>query len=327
MSVIVPAYNRANFLPALFNSLFGQTYAPIEVIVVDDGSTDNTQEVVEEWIQQSRDGLSIQYFYQENQGAPVARNRGVEESSGEFIQFLDSDDLLHPQKLDVQVDALDRYPDADVVWGKHQFFQDGTFPNTPSYDKDKLFGAATIETLTHPGHASHPESALYRREAISRIGSWNENLERWQDWEYAFRVAAHQLTSIQLPETFYYLREHNAGKIGDRARSADATQICLRTLSAIDRVISEAEEPCPGLHEAAFRLYLSVLSHAFRTGENEHIKRCFRGARVHCTSATRRCRVEVLEGIYDLFGPRGARIIQEAYSMLKTGTRPAGIGR
>ena len=80
------------------DSVYKQTYRPIEIIVVDDGSTDNTCQVINEWGSKYAEdnGFRLQYFFQENAGAPVARNLGMIESQGEFIQFLDSDDLLHP---------------------------------------------------------------------------------------------------------------------------------------------------------------------------------------------------------------------------------------
>lgn len=326
VSVIVPTYNRANFLPDLLESVRAQTNAPIEVLVVDDGSTDNTRSVIRRCASDSGEEISVRYFYQSNQGAPAARNRGITEARGDFVQFLDSDDLLHPQKLEVQVGALRRYPDADAVWGEHQFFQNGETPDLRTYDKGVLLNSASAEIITRPGRAGHPEGALYRHEAISQIGLWNENLERWQDWEYAFRIAALRLKSVRLSEPFYFLREHDAGKIGDRAQASDAVEVCLRTLSAIDEVIAEEDGPRSALHRTAFRLYVNVLYQAFHTSLDEEIRRCIRGARAHCTTAERRFRLNVLQKIYESFGSGAARSALNIYSLLNTGAGPAGVG-
>src|SRR5690606_31994309 len=96
VSVIIPTYNRSGLLLEALDSLARQTYRPIEAIVVDDGSSDDTPEAVNRWISGlvSGDGLRVRYHRQSNKGAPSARNRGLIESRGEFIQFLDSDDLL-----------------------------------------------------------------------------------------------------------------------------------------------------------------------------------------------------------------------------------------
>ena len=96
VSVIIPTYNRARLLVEAMDSVFAQTYRPIELIVVDDGSKNNTPQVLQEWAAaHARDPrFRMRIFHEENKGAPVARNLGLIESRGEFIQFLDSDDLL-----------------------------------------------------------------------------------------------------------------------------------------------------------------------------------------------------------------------------------------
>ena len=110
VSVVIPTYNRATLIGPAIESVLRQTYPHIEIIVVDDGSTDRTREVVEAF------GQPVRYVHQVNGGAASARNRGLREATGEFIALLDSDDQWFPWKLEAQVRVLDRYPDVGMVW-------------------------------------------------------------------------------------------------------------------------------------------------------------------------------------------------------------------
>ena len=115
VSIILPTYNRAKFLPEAFAAIKGQTWTDWELIVVDDGSSDNTRELVPEltrgWPQ------PVRYIYQENQGAYGARNTGLDQAKGKYVAFYDSDDLWLPHHLNDCVQALDANPDVDWVWG------------------------------------------------------------------------------------------------------------------------------------------------------------------------------------------------------------------
>src|SRR5580698_5910388 len=104
VSVVIPRYNRAAEVPKAIKSALAQTVSDLEVIVVDDGSSDDTGKILEKAF-----GNRIRYYAQENQGASVARNRGVEEARGEWIAFLDSDDYWDREKLEWQFKALDQF--------------------------------------------------------------------------------------------------------------------------------------------------------------------------------------------------------------------------
>jgi len=114
VTVILPTYNRAAFLPGAFASLKSQSFADWDLIVVDDGSTDKTRETIEQF---ERSLPRFRYVYQENRGAYAARNRGLEFATGRYIAFFDSDDLWLPHHLERCVTALDRHADVDWVFG------------------------------------------------------------------------------------------------------------------------------------------------------------------------------------------------------------------
>ena len=119
VSVIIPTYNRAPLLVHTLESVRLQTYRPIELIVVDDGSTDDTRDVVRRFKESAGGDLEVKYIAQTNRGAAVARNRGLEECIGEFIQFLDSDDLLHPEKISAQAAVMQEEPEVDYVFSAY----------------------------------------------------------------------------------------------------------------------------------------------------------------------------------------------------------------
>jgi len=122
VSVIIPAYNRANIVRETVDSVLRQTYAQFEVIVVDDGSTDNTREVLATY----RDPR-VRYFYKTNGGLSSARNFGLSAATGEYIAFLDSDDVWRPWKLSAQVEIFRRHSDVGMSWSDmSSFTDDGT---------------------------------------------------------------------------------------------------------------------------------------------------------------------------------------------------------
>lgn len=107
ISVIVPTFNRADLILKPLNSVCNQTYRPIELIVVDDGSTDRTKEVIQNWKSENEsEDFIIKYIFQKNSGAPAARNNGIRNSAGRYLQFLDSDDELLPEKLTLQFEKM-----------------------------------------------------------------------------------------------------------------------------------------------------------------------------------------------------------------------------
>lgn len=114
VSTIIPTYNRSTYVVSAIDSASNQTYIDHEIIVVDDGSLDNTKEILRPYIESGK----IRYFYQENKGPAAARNKGIREARGEYISFLDSDDKALPNKLEEQVKILDENKNIGLVYGK-----------------------------------------------------------------------------------------------------------------------------------------------------------------------------------------------------------------
>lgn len=139
-SIVIPAYNRSGHLVAAVESVLAQTLTDFEVVIVDDGSTDDTrQSVSEAFAAEPR----VRYFFKENEGRSMARNRGIAESQGEWLVFLDSDDLLEPDALEVFIALMAEFPGAELIAGSKSFIDEGGAPIPPPWtenDPEKLFG-------------------------------------------------------------------------------------------------------------------------------------------------------------------------------------------
>jgi glycosyltransferase involved in cell wall biosynthesis len=181
VSVIIPTYNRSAFLKEAIESVIAQTYRPIECVVVDDGSTDNTKEVVEEIANTADRNFKLLYIFQENSGSQVARNTGTKASSGEYIQYLDSDDLLFPHKIENQVTFLQEHKDCDGVWG-------GWAKGTPEKNEIiKSLARADLLTQFLTEHSIHTLGFLMRRSIVEKIGAWDEKIKRNQEIDFQVR--------------------------------------------------------------------------------------------------------------------------------------------
>jgi glycosyltransferase involved in cell wall biosynthesis len=197
VSVVIPTYNRATKVLLGIESVLAQTFSDLEVIVVDDGSSDGTGEILAETY-----GDRIRYFAQPNQGASVARNKGVAEARGEWIAFLDSDDLWERDKLEWQFKALERFgPQCGGCYTDTRFYN---HPETrtmfqlaeESYRHEGEMGVSTdaLRLLVRPGGAGMVvclSSFLGRADVVRRTGGFDLKLLYSQDSEFLFRLAMH----------------------------------------------------------------------------------------------------------------------------------------
>lgn len=215
VSVIVPTYNRAGYLMECMKAVTDQSYRQWQVIVVDDGSTDNSCEVVQGFIKQYGSEQII-YQRQENAGPAAARNAGLAISRGEYIQYLDSDDWIHPRKLEVQVAQLQSDGDIGLSYCvTTRFTKRPMEPASPS----ALTGCDLRTILPHvlTSRIWHTLSPLWRRSACVGIGPWRSFLH-WEDWEYDCRAGCLGIRPIWCSETLCCVRDH----VGARASKPDA---------------------------------------------------------------------------------------------------------
>lgn len=214
MSVIIPAYNQSHFLSKSIKSVLDQTYREFELIVVDDGSTDDTRQVA-----LSFQHPGIQYLYQENAGLSAARNTGVRHSCGEFLTYLDSDDLFTSKKLELLVEKLKGNPELGFVAGQAILIDENDQPldnifDTPPPDEpsDLLYW--------NPFHVC---STMVRRTWQDRAGPFDESLRAYEDWDMWLRLALIGCKMGWVAEPVSLYRFHTAQMTQDRERMTTAT--------------------------------------------------------------------------------------------------------
>jgi glycosyltransferase involved in cell wall biosynthesis len=190
VSIIVPTYNAAAFLPEALGSVLRQTYRHWEVVVVDDGSTDATRSVVE--AQMPSFGGRLRYLYQENRGAAAARNTAIRACRGELIALLDADDVWLDNRLDRGVDTLDQNPEVGLVHAQvMRIDRDGKLiGRPPAPPKKYLSGKIAGHIYSRRAHLLCP-TILFRRRCLDVAGYFDENtvLRATEDRDLWFRIA------------------------------------------------------------------------------------------------------------------------------------------
>jgi glycosyltransferase involved in cell wall biosynthesis len=224
VSVVVPCHNQGRYLEEALQSVFSQTYPHIEIVVVDDGSDDATASIARGFDDR------IRFMRQQNRGASAARNLGLSVCSGAYVQFLDADDKLEPNKILRQVEFLEHNRDTGIVYSDVRYFSD-------SDPDERTLGPYVLEEgkpwtpmlWAAPGTMLEKlirrnvlaiNSALMRRDAAATVGPWNESLCAVEDWEYWIRCAAAgiKFTYQDWPGTLSLVRLHPASTSTDLAR-------------------------------------------------------------------------------------------------------------
>ncbi len=195
VSVIIPTYNRRELLPRALRSVLLQENVIYEVIVIDDGSTDGTGEMVR------KDFPQASYFHQENQGPSAARNRGIEKARGEWIAFLDSDDEWLPGKLLAQLDFFQQNPGLKIAQTEEIWIRDGKRVNPMT--KHKKYGGWIFEKCL-PLCVISPSAVMIHRDLFEEVGLFDESLPACEDYDLWLRIAARH--PVGLLETPYITR-------------------------------------------------------------------------------------------------------------------------
>jgi glycosyltransferase involved in cell wall biosynthesis len=200
VSVVIPAWNRADFLPEALDSVLAQSHAVDEIVVVDDGSTDATAEVAASYA-----GRGVRCLHQENRGVSAARNRGMQETTGTWIAFLDADDVWEPRKIEWQLQWAQTAPDVVLVSG-HAWFWDvsadvRTLKTFGWGHRDPRREIAVRNTI---GNTS---LVLLRRDVMQQLGGFDPRLRFGEDWEMWIRVLDHGAAAI-VPRPLMLYRWH-----------------------------------------------------------------------------------------------------------------------
>jgi glycosyltransferase involved in cell wall biosynthesis len=207
VSVVIPCYNSARYLGETIESVLAQTYARVEVIVVDDGSIDTTPKIAQSY--------PVQYLYKTNGGISAARNTGVVHSRGKYVLFLDHDDRLLPTAVEVGVKCLEEQPECAMAVGEHRYIQaDGT---EIGYSRKHKAGRDHYGELLEHNFIETPCSVLHRRSALESTGLFAERVQGAEDYELYLRTARQRpVVTHDTPVAEYRL--HDANISGDAER-------------------------------------------------------------------------------------------------------------
>ena len=215
-SVIIPAYNSEKFIEKSITSVLKQIYTDFELIIVDDGSTDGTRYIVEQFVDER-----IQYVYQENGGVSAARDTGILKSSGEYVCFLDSDDEWKSNHLEVLCDLIRMYSNCGIfITGYDIRLNNGNivhrsqdmFKNIPN---DNLTSDNGYDVLINHGYFCHNNTICCRREVFNKVGLFMVGVKNGEDDDMWYRIFAYYSVAISKKATTIYDRA-NCGATGQR---------------------------------------------------------------------------------------------------------------
>lgn len=319
VSVIIPSYNRANLLLETLDSVRMQSYRPIEAIVIDDGSTDDTHQLFERWAQHldAHDQFRARYFFQRKIGGPAARNRGLIESQGEFIQFLDSDDLLHPKKLALHVQVLQTLSACDYVWSDLREFLPGFKPTSENFNDQEVAIQALAPKTIATDYNSIPWNVLcglFRRTVLVANGPWNENLIRWQDVDYVIRFASLHPSYVYLGGVLYYMRVHEQGRIQDLQRQKAGISGGFASLASMEQTLERSGNRNVTVARSMSNFYLGLATLAAQSGTRSEVRRAIVGALRHRRGRSFNVKVTLFWMLYRSCGARIANYIFSLYT-------------
>lgn len=213
VSVVIPTYRHQEFILATLDSVFAQTMNEYEVIVINDGSPDDTAAILEPLVRAGQ----IVYLEQTNQGTSRARNLGIERARGDYIALLDDDDLWPADKLAWQTEYLDAHRDVGLVGGMLQTID---AQGTPGW-KGTFWPSITFESLFIENPFLSPGQTLIRADLLKRIGGMDATIWGADDWDLWFRIAkASKIVMLDRLALFYRLHPGNASKQTERLLAA-----------------------------------------------------------------------------------------------------------
>ena len=253
--MVIPTFNRAKYISEAIDSVLNQTYKDFEITVVDDGSTDNTKEVLSPYMDR------IKYVCQENKGCASARNLGIRNSEGDYLVFLDADDLLEPKKLEVQVPILENNPEVGFVYSDGYDFAEGDkskFRLNPAIGRNA--SSSEFARLFFFNTNVYFTSTLIRRKCLEDVGFFDETLSHHEDGDMLLCIALKwEVRFSNYPSVKQ--RHHSARKSSNRVGIYEAliksSEKILRLCPDFKKVLGkEADNRIADLHYLLAQAYI-----------------------------------------------------------------------
>lgn len=241
VSVIMPVYNSEKHIPEAINAILNQSYQNWELILIDDGSIDNSLVIAETYIRDN-----IQIYTQQNQGAASARNRGYLKSKGDFIKFLDSDDLINPEMLEAQMKIGLENPHCIIsgMWGRFIDDDISTFQLNPEdcwQDMDSLSWICSSWKNAQP--MTQPGIFLIPKAIIEKAGLWNEKLTLIDDYEYFTRTILTAENILFCEKSVLYYRSGNSNTLSGKKSLKSVESAVLSAELAVTSLLKRRNDP------------------------------------------------------------------------------------
>lgn len=240
VSVVMPTYNYGHFIGETLDSLRAQTYGEWECVVVDDGSTDNTAEIVGAY---AASDPRVKYIRQQNQLQSAAKNLGLKMCAGQYVQFLDADDLIEARKLELQVAYLEEHRDVDIVYGGVRYFRTGNVgerlysmaeDNQPWMRQVSGVGQEVLHMLVQE-NIMVINSPLVRRGIVEKVGPFDVRLPPAEDWDYWLRcaLAGARFRFVEMEGTLALVRSHPVSSSQNRIRMYRSVLLMRKKLETL----------------------------------------------------------------------------------------------
>lgn len=234
VSVIIPTYNSGPYITEALMSVFGQTYKNFEIIVVDDGSTDETKNNLHSFIN------GVQCIYKDNAGPASARNLGIKKSKGEYIAFLDSDDIWLPEKLKLQLGLFSMLPEIELAHSDFTYFDDRGLEKKSEYSEidKKNFGGNVFYYLVRENFV-RTSSVVVKKETLKRVKLFDEELFMSEDYDLWLRITKEKRLVGYINKPLLKVRRH----------SNSVTEDAKKTYLWVNKAVNKTIESSPELKE------------------------------------------------------------------------------
>ena len=273
VSIVIPNFNHGKYIGQAIQSVLCQDYPNFEIIVVDDGSTDNSSEVVAQF------GEKVHYIWQKNQGLSAARNTGIRASNGQYIGVLDADDLYEPNFISTMMSNLKSQSDADGIYCGYQFVDENN-RLLPQIEARSIPETGLYRALLD-GNFLVPESVLVHRYCYSKVGDFDPLLSACEDWDMWLRITS----QYKIISTSKILTRH---RTLPGSMSSNPSRMLSNRLAVLNKhlgPLSHGIEPVSSMNRRAYgRAYLSSCIEYLQYGSRENAFECLQNMSITCPS-------------------------------------------
>lgn len=266
VSVIIPTYNREDFIEETIQSVLDQTYKDFEIIVVDDGSTDNTKKKLEKF------NSKIKLIEQKNSERAVSRNNGIKNAQGEYIAFLDSDDLWFKNKLEKQVEVLDKNKDYVLTYCQCLRINENGLNIKIAERQLKGYSGYVYEKLLMRNFITSP-TPLVKRECIEKIKGFETKYIPYEDWEFWVRLSLlGKFYFIKEPLAHYRIHETQSVKLAKAEKIEEVTTSLLENSFTHKEIPTELKNKSLGLANLRFTYWYLIANDTSKA--KEKLRKC-----------------------------------------------------